>query len=281
LTGFLRIGKAATLLVAAFSASASEANSTEQRERFTVYRCELQERVPQGGSGDLWVIKTFREDGSVYDLSVTWNDNSGSFVRLKQRGDSAMATLHWPGEHQLYLEPRPFDWRRGSIEINFFGADGAARYRPSRNEKWLQVIVDRNRSLTIHEVEGRRLLFPSGPDLHLASELEPTGSPGKLNMSLDGFLAWGANAESVTVYETLVTSRTPKPNAYPDTPIASRRIIGEYDVDIAGLSEIVNSVRARTEQWERSAENFRSCRKDVEGGEVIVTGIAQAGAAAS
>ncbi|HEX8447972.1 MAG TPA: hypothetical protein VF652_00155 [Allosphingosinicella sp.] len=260
----------AAIAAAQLAAQTRDARSPKpQAQPRTLYRCEHRIPNPGGHSGALTLSKTFWEDGSVQSFNVELEDWGGSFIR---RSDgSANVTLRWPGDH-LVRKGGPFSWAEGSIDVSFHGGS-TSRYQVLPKERWRQVVVDRNRSVIVHERDGIRTLFLSGLDMRLVSELVPVSSPGRLWMSLDGLLAWGAGLETLTVYETLVSGRSRDPAAYPNSPMGRIRVVAEYEVDVPALNRKVEQVRSESRSWEAGLVNFRkACRRGIEEtGEILVT----------
>jgi hypothetical protein len=258
----------ATIVAAPLPAPVREARSPKpQAQPRALYRCGHRITNPGGDNGALTLSKTIWEDGSVQSFSVELEDWGGSFIR--RSAGSANVTLRWPGDH-LVRKGGPFNWAEGSIDVSF-DAGTPSRYRILPKERWRQVVVDRNRSVIVHETGGMRALFPSGLDMRLVSELVPLSSPGRLWMSLDGLLAWGTGLETLTVFETLVRARRYDPNVNPNSPAGRMRVVGEYEVDIAALNRKVEQVRSETRSWEAGLGNFRTvCERGVEETGVII-----------
>ncbi|HEX8307921.1 MAG TPA: hypothetical protein VF645_05820 [Allosphingosinicella sp.] len=261
---------AAAVAAAPLPAAVQEVRSPKPKAQpRALYRC--QHRIPNlgGHSGALTFSKTYREDGSVQSLSVQLEDWGGSFIR--RSAGSANVTLRWPGDH-LVRKGGPFDWAEGSIDVSF-DAGNAGSHRILPKERWRQVVVDRNRSVIVHETEGMRTLFLSGLDMRLVSELVPVSSPGRLWMSLDGLLAWGSGLETLTVYETLVSGRRYDPDVYPNSPAGRMRVVAQYEVDVEALNRKVEQVRSETQSWEAGLVDFRKVceRGSEETGEIVVT----------
>lgn len=254
----------AAMALAAFATGAGD----EPRDQpVPVYQCEHSERLPKGGYSDLRVLKSFREDGSVYGMQVEWDDNQGSLVRLTQPGDRAHLSLKWPGDHRISAEGEPFDWSHGSIKVSLIAANGA-NLRNLKGEKWKRIIVTRDDSVRIYGQDGTKQLMLMGFNLHLASDLEHLGSPGWLTMPLGSLLAWGSGVERVTVYETRVTRRKQGRNAFPDSPIGRSRIVGAYELEPAALERMARLVREATLNWEAEvAKRWRNARVDSRAGQ--------------
>ena len=272
------LGRAARLALAGLVVFVSGTAVAE--EPVPVFRCQLNLRLPGGGSEDVRAFKSFRHDGTVNAMFVEMSDLAGSLVRMRQRGERSIVTMRWPGDHRLRDEAAPFDWASGSIRISYPGHTNAAR--PRTGEVWRQVVVDRDRSALVHESDGGRILFLSGLQLHLASELGPLSDPGDLRTGLEALLAWGRGANSVTVFETLVRRARPE-NGNSQSPAGRRRIVAEYELDMAALAGTVGRVRAAVSDWETQMESrWRQCEPMIEGGDIIVTTARQeAGAYAS
>lgn len=261
--------KAAIASAAAFPASsASTATSTEP---VPVYQCMFSATVPEE-HGHLLIGKSFREDGTVNSMYVHWEDNAaGGLTTATGAGDRVFVSLRWPGEHRI-RGSEPFQWSEGSITMTLLLADAAANFNLQAGEEWRQVIVDRNETVNIYDDAGVKALFLPGSDMHLASDLEAPTAPGRLNMSLDSFLAWGSGARRITVYETRVTRRKPTKNSYPTSPAGRYRIVGAYDVNISALTHTVASIREASERWETSlSSSWRQCNRSTEGGDIVVT----------
>ena len=237
-----------------------------------VFQCVLDAPLPEGGPR-LLILKSFRENGEVNSMHVSWEDNAASgLVRPPNRGDRAFVSLNWPGEHRIAQPDLAFDWSKGSITMNLLLANATENFRLDSGEEWRQVIVDRNQSVATINEAGARFLILSAIDMHLMSDLEPTTSPGRLNMSLDSFLAWGSGVRHVTVYETRVKRRSPAKNSYPTSPAGAHRIIGAYDVDIPALARTAALIRETAERWEGSlSTSWRHCKRTIEGGDIVVT----------
>jgi hypothetical protein len=248
------------------------ASSATASEPVPVFQCILNAPLPEGGPR-LLILKSFREDGEVNSMHVSWEDNAASdLVRLSSPGDKAFISLKWPGRHRISQPDTAFDWSQGSIAINLLPANTAENFRLDPGEEWRQVIVDRNQSVATVNDGGSKFAIPSPIDMVVLSDLEPTTSPGRLNMSLDSFLAWGSGVPHVTIYETRVKRRNPAKNSYPKSPAGAHRIIGVYDVDIPALARTVASIRETTERWERSlSKSWRHCKRTTEGGDIVVT----------
>lgn len=257
------------MVLATFAAAAS---AKQGDGAVTVYQCEHNARLPEDGYADLRVVKSFREDGSVYSMHVDWEDNQGSLVRLSRAGDQAFLSLKWPGEHRIRRDGEPFDWSRGSVNVTFLAAD-SGNFRNLKGEKWKQVIVARDDSVLVREQDGMKLLSLMGFNLHLVTELEALSSPGRLTMSLDSLLAWGSGVEWLTVYETRVTRRKKDRNTFPDSPVGRSRIVGSYQLQAAALERAAGLIREATQEWEASvAGRWRECPRRTEGGTIILTG---------
>lgn len=265
--------RATAVILAVFAVPAAAADDQPREDRATLYRCTRSIQAFEGEPGFLALEKVFREDGTVYSRSVVLEDHAPRFVRFAQASARAWATLRWPGDHRFQREVEPFSWSRGSIDISYL--DGAAaRYRPLPREVWRQVVVDRNGAALIHETGGMRMLFLTGLNMHLMSELAPISSPGRLHMALDDLVAWGTGAERVTVYETMVQRRRYSPNVYPNGPAGRMRIVADYDIDVPVLERRVAQVRAATDAWEAGLTNVReTCERTLEElpGDIILT----------
>lgn len=260
------------LLAALLAAGAAHAAAAAEPEKAPAILFTCRERIanPGGISGALSLEKRFREDGSVRSFTASLEDWQGSFVRA--RAGRAMATLRWPGEHRFAREGVPFDPTDGSVKITFLGDDGGY-HRFLKNERWRQVVVDRNRSVMVHDTDGMRTLFLNGFEMWLTSELTSLSSPG-LNMSVDGLLAWGTGTDRLTVYETLVQRRRYRKNVYPNSPAGRMRVVAEYEIDVAALRRSVDTVREAARGWEAELGDFRTkCERDVEddGNDIILT----------
>jgi len=251
---------------AALIASPATAN-----DPIPVFQCVLSAPLPDGGPR-LLVLKSFRENGRVNSMHVSWEDNAASgLVRPPSPNDRIFVSLRWPGEHRIGRPDDPFDWSEGSITMNLLLANAAANFGLRQGEEWRQVMVDRDQSVTTISEEGVRLAIASPIDMLLMSDLEPTTTPGRMSMSLNSFLAWGSGVQHLTVYETRVTRRNPVKNSYPTSPAGAHRIIGAYDVDMPALGRTVALIRTTTERWERSlSTSWRTCRRTTEGGDMVV-----------
>jgi hypothetical protein len=250
----------------AFVASAAAAS-----DPVPVFQCVLSAPLPDGGPR-LLVLKSFRENGDVNSMHVSWEDNAASgLVRPPNQGDRIFVSLRWPGEHRSGRPDDPFDWSQGSITMHLLLADAAANFSVRTGEEWRQVLVDRNHSVSRISEGGEAFADPSVLDMLVMSDLEPTTSPGRMSMSLNSFLAWGSGVQYLTVYETRVKRRTPPKNSYPTSSAGAHRIIGAYDVDMAALAHTVAMIRAATEQWESTlSTSWRNCRRTTEGGDITV-----------
>ena len=273
---FPRAARTAAIGIAlAFSSGNSAASEPVQ-----VFRCQLNLRLDGGGYEDVRASKSFREDGAVNSMFVTMTDNMGAVVRKRRPEDQAIVELNWPGQHRIWRDEAAFDWSSGSIQIGYFGRDNPFQYQSG--ETWRQTVVDRDRSILVHESDGVRMLFLSGLEFHLMSELNPRSSLGHLRMGIDAFLAWGNGAQSITVFETLVR-RAQSRSGSSDSLAGRRRIIAEYDVDMAALARTVARVHEAVSTWETEiASTWRQCERTTEGGDIIVTeAIPRTGAQAS
>ncbi|HEX8840949.1 MAG TPA: hypothetical protein VF757_01490 [Sphingomicrobium sp.] len=219
--------------------------------------------------------KIFREDGSVYSMSVLWEDHVSGLVnpdpnpsdlQRAAHGEYGSVILHWPND-RFTTSHGLVDWSTGTIAIYYFGPSAAGRYHAERKEKWRQVVVDRGHSVQVFDSTGNRYLSMAPQAAYLASDVVNLSSPGNLQMSLDDFLAWGTGARTVTVYETLVRDRRS------GWPTFTRRIVAEYRVDVDGVARRASQIREATRNWETTLANFKSkCDKTVEEtGQIIVT----------
>jgi hypothetical protein len=229
-----------------------------------VFQCVLS--ISPAAGGQLLVLKSFRDNGEVHSMFVSWEDNGTSdLVHIPEPSPQVFVSLRWPGNHRVGHPDEPFEWSQGSITINLL-----LPHYSKPEEEWRQVIVDRNESTTVLNQGGQKFLFLSPLDAHLVSEPEPNNSPGRFDMALDSFLAWGSGARRVTVYETgLKVGRTGKHSS----PLFStaHRVVSAYDVDIPALAKDVTSIRETVTSWEtRIAGAWRQCRHTVDGGHIVV-----------
>lgn len=261
-----------SLAGAIWSVGALIAIPTQAEEPIRVFQCTLSEPLPEGGPR-LNASKSFREDGAVNSMYVSWEDSdNGELVRPPGSRDRVSMRLSWPGEPRIGKPEDLFDWSQGFITMHLLLGNAAANFALRKGEQWRQVVVDREQSVITRTEDGARFAFLPSLDMLLMSDFEPTSTPGRLNMSLNAFLAWGSGVPHLTVYEMRVKRRTPARNSYPTSPAGARRIIGAYDVDMAGLERKVALIREATERWERSlSTSWRTCRYTTEGGDLVVT----------
>lgn len=252
-------------------AAALIATPARAAEPTSVFQCMLIAPLPDGGPR-LLVFKSFREDGSVNGMHVSWEDNAVSgLARTSKAGDRVFVRLTWPGEHRIGKPDDRFDWSQGSIEMHLLLENPASFALRPGEEEWRQVVIDRDRSVVTIDRKGARYASVSRINMLLMSDLEATTTSAQMTMSLDSFLAWGAGVPHVTVFETRVRRSTPAKNSYPASPAGARRIIGIYDVDTTEVGRTVAMIRVTTEQWERSlSSSWRTCRRTTEGGDIVI-----------
>lgn len=261
-----------SLTTAAFFATSLLAAPVEASDPVDVYQCMYSGPLPEGGP-QLTILKSFRKSGAVNSKSVWWEDNGGSaVVEPSNPGDRVFVSLRWPGDHRIPRPDEAFDWSQGSITMNLLVAQAAENFRLEAGEEWRQVVVDRNDTVTVSGPASSRLLALSPIDALLVSDFGPTSTPGRLNMSLDAFLAWGSGARRITVYETRIRPGKPDKTRGPALPVARRRIIGDYDVNISALAQTVASIRDAAQRWEAGlSTSWRQCRRTTEGGDIAIT----------
>jgi hypothetical protein len=253
---------ALAILSQAVPASAQEPDVA--RGEFVYYRCSHRANLGEQGA-TLTIQKDYMADGSVSAMSVQWEDSGGAAVR----GPRASVVLHWPAD-MYSTSGGPLDWATGTITIS---VNSPEAYRLGRQEKWRQTFVDRNRSRRIYGGDdGTRYLMPTEQDVSMASGLYPLYTPQALRMGLDAFLLWGTGVPTLTVYETLAPfDRLPR-RGYPNAPSPRRRLIVDYDVDVALIARRTAEIRQASTTWEAGIGDFRTaCRREIGGGEIVVT----------
>lgn len=242
----------------------------EQDNLISIYRCSLEARLPEGGYSPFLIQKIFREDGTVYRMTVQWEDNQGGgLIRPRRTGETATVQLGWSGGIPLFssTDGEPFVWSKGTVRIY---SHGAGWPRPFRNEQWSQSVLDRDGSARILEVEGIETLIVT--EKQLLGDLLSASSLEILNMPLDKLLAWGAGVERITVIKSLATRRNAQAEDFRRQPVARRRVVGRYELDLAALRKVATDVREATERWEAEiSDDWRQCERDTEGGKITLT----------
>lgn len=225
-----------------------------------VYRCLTRTATINGGRLDF--NEDFRADGSVFEKSVRWEARAAGYVQGFGPDEPTWGTLSWdyPPEGR---GGDAIDWTAGqfAVQVPTDLTQSALR----EEGQWWQIVIARSRAASGES----GVLAPAA--MLLSGEVTEYPPLGRMKVSLAALLAWGSGVDKLTVYEMGI-SRYPPASVRP-AYLGERRVVGEYQIDMASLSQTVDGIRDIVTAWDAEPVDFKTaCDPGPENDEIIVGG---------
>ena len=105
----------------------------------------------------------------------------------------------------------------------------------------------------------------------LSGDVEESPPLGRMRVSLAARMAWGSGVDQLSVYEMGI-SRYPSISPRPAL-LGERRVVGEYQIDMASLAQTVDQIRETVTAWDAEPIDFNKvCTPGPENDDIIVAG---------